>query len=179
MSLSSVVTMGYLPDAAADISLVTLMGYANGAEPPPPPPPDEEAPAFYGPALSPAERRRWFGGDDERRKRIFESPLAREVRRLAQERLRRIEIGLLPPDPTAEDKEEAAEVIAVQIERKIEAAPAPRSREDAKALAAKVASAVAADIKAEQARAKAEAKELANEEQEAILLLQMMMYTLE
>ncbi len=176
MSLSSVVTAGYLPDAGASLPQVTLFGYSNGAEPPPipPTPPDEAAPSFYGPALTPAMRRRWFG--DEERERTFDSPLTREARRQARERLARIEIGLLPPDPSPEDREEAAEVIETIVEQKIAKAPAPRSRLDAAQLAEKVAKAVKAEadtLKAKRAQMEADWKE---EEAEALAILSGMLF---
>lgn len=170
MSLSSVLTLGFAPATDASSSQIVLMGYGTTGEAPPTPPPDE-APGFYGPALTPAERRRWFS--DKERERIFESPLAREARRQARERLGRIEIGLITEEVS---EEEAQEVVETAVEQKIAKAPVPRSREDAKALAKKVADAVAADMKAERQRRKAEEADMQEEEREALAILSGLMF---
>lgn len=166
MSLSSVVTAGYLPDPDASLPLVTLFGYSNGAEAPPPPPPDAPT-SFYGPALSPADRRRWFSDDEN-----YESPEKREIRRKSIERLKRIEIGLLPSDELQQVIEAK---VAIEIAKpEITARAIGKPKVDTVKAVERVVSKVAADIKAEEKLR----QDLEDEEKEAMLLLSMVMYTL-
>ena len=172
MSLASIVTQGFLPATDASLPQVILMGYGGEAEPPPEPPVVDATPARYGPALTPGQRRRWYGDDEE-----YESPQQREVRRKAIERLKRIEIGLIEPEATEEEKEE---LIEAKVDQKLpEIAVRPMGRQiNTKEVVDKVVKSVAAEMKEELAIRKKERIEMEEEEREALSLLAGMLFTM-
>lgn len=165
MSIASIVSMGYLP-GGNDLPGVVLMGYSNGAEAPAPP--VVEVPSLYGPALTPAQRRRWFEGTSN----VFESPEQRAARKAAIERLKRVEIGLIEPEATEEERAEAEERIEAKVDAVLPsvAVRALGQAFDQKAVVEKVVRAVAAEIRAEREAIRLEMEE----EEEAMAILAMM-----
>ena len=93
----------------------------------------------YGPALTPAERLRWFRVDTS-------SPLAREAKRKALERLTREEFGILP----REEKQEVEAIVENLVAEKIEALPnIERPALQMNALAERIAKQIAPQLRAE------------------------------
>ena len=93
----------------------------------------------YGPALTRAERNRWFNVDTS-------SPLAREAKRKALERLKREEFGILP----REEQEEVEAIVEELVADKIEALPnIERPALQMEALAERIARQIAPQLRAE------------------------------
>ena len=79
-------------------NLVLTIGLRSSSEAPPEPPVVEDIPTV-GPALTEAQRRRWFSTSSS----VFESPHVRQARKLALEKLQRIELGILPAQAPEEE----------------------------------------------------------------------------
>jgi len=130
-SISSIVQLGY----RTSLGLVVTMGYGQSAEPPP----LVEDTRRYGPALTPSERVKWFGAS-------YESPVLREAKRRILEKVKRQALGILPAD-------EVEELLEIKIIDKVQAIAAEtpslqidKPKVDIKALSARVAREVAADM---------------------------------
>lgn len=109
MSVGNIVLLGLNSP-----NLLVTLGYQSGGDAPPAPPIGGDGiPPLVGPALTPAQRKRWFSTSSS----VFESPVLREARRQALERLTRIELGILPPEP--EEQEEVLEELETLVSKEL------------------------------------------------------------